>query len=552
MAAGTGIYKFNTGTSQFDLKYTANSSVTSMAVFAGKLFAALGDATNMVESSDGTNWSTSAGPKQWTWLRAYTGYLYGAKMTGGANALSYTADGTTWSDGITVATSAITLSGIVGFQNEIILIATTGLYALSAKYVYQTIDFSNEQYSGNGINAATWMADGKLYVPVGQSLHAYDGSRMTPVGLDLGEGLPVTDQGRVSAIVGSRSFLFVAIDAGASGRSGIYAWNGTGWHCLVKGTSLGRRIRAMGIEQSTSAANRPRLWYWEDGTPWYVEFPDLTDNPNGYASFQYQPTGYVISSWIGGELSQIPKDFQSIILRTSGCNTTTNVDLYIEVDRSGVWLPVGTVTESPYQEIPLLAATWGAIKTTSGSTAQVIECQGGQETIAKMGIGDFVRINAEVGQIANLGTTNFVLVVPLSEAPVAGTTVYPARPAGREIRYKAVLNTATTTSTPIVKRISVKMQELLIDKFRFTMTVRIENGMRLRGSNAQAYPYTADQLRDLLYAWIRRLGPFYLTDPGGKKWRVKIASASESGFTNQTSESFPSIRSTMTIVLDEV
>lgn len=552
IAAGTGIYKFNTGTSQFDLKYTANSSVTSMAVFAGKLFAALGDSTNMVESSDGTNWSASAGPKQWTWLRTYTGYMYGAKLTGGANALSYTADGTTWAAGITVATSAITLSGIIGFQNEIILVATTGIYALSSSYVYQTIDFSNEQYAGNGINAATWMADGKLYVPVGQSLHAYDGSRMTPVGLDLDEGLPVSDQGRVSAIVGSRSFLFVAIDAGTSGRSGIYAWNGTGWHCLVKATSAGRRIRSMGIEQSTSATNRPRLWYWEDGTPWYVEFPDLTDNPNGYASFQYQPTGYVVSSWIGGELSQIPKDFQSVIVRSSGCNSTTNVDIYIEVDRSGVWLPIGTITESPYQEIPFLAPTWGAIKTTSGSTAQVIQCQGGQETIAKMGIGDFVRINAEVGQIAMLGTTSFTLVVPLSEAPAAGTTVYPARPAGREIRYKAVLNTATATSTPIVKRISVKMQELLIDKFRFTMTVRIENGLRLRGTNAQAYPYTADQLRDLLYAWIRRLGPFYLTDPGGKKWKVKIASAAESGFTNQTSESFPSIRSTMTVVLDEV
>lgn len=559
IAAGANIYKYNTSTNVLDLKWTAGATVTSLVSF-GKLYAALGDSNDMLESSDGASWGATTGPKRYTHLLAYNGYMYAAKSAGGTTSLAYFANGT-WSPNITLASSSVTVSDLIGFGNELFITSTNGLYTLSSNLVYQVLDFSNEQYAGNGVNSLTWMADGRLYIPIGQSLHAYDGTRLIPVGLDLEEGLPLDLQGHVSCLVGTRTFLFASVDGGTTSRSGIYAFNGRGWHCLAQASTPGRRIRSMGLEQITSSTSRPRLWYFEDGSPYFLEFPDLTDNPNGYldsagVGIAYQPTGYVTSAWIGGELSAVAKDFQSIIVASTGCSTTKTIDLFVEVDRSGVWLPAGTVTRSPLQEYVLLSRSWGPLtvatttKAGSSTTSTIVVAE---DTATVLQAGDFVRIGDEVRQVSTLESSDsFSLLTPLTTAPTAGDYVYPARPSGREIRYKAVLYSNVPTVTPVLHRVSVRMQERLIDKFRFTLTVRLENAMRLRGSAAQADAYTAAELREALYRWIKRLSPFYMTDPGGTVYRVKVAYANEGGWTRTTDESVSSWRSQMTIVLDEV
>lgn len=558
IAAGLNVYKYNTSTDRLDLKYTAAATVTSLCSFGGVIYAALGDSNDMVSSSDGASWGAVSG-KKYTHLLAYTGYLYAAKSVGGSTSLAYFANAT-WSPNITLANASVTISDLIGFGNELLITATTGLWALSSNLVYQVLDFSNENYAGNGVNSLTWMADGRLYIAIGQSLHAYDGTRLVPVGLDLEEGLPLDQQGHVSCLVGSRTFLFASVDGGTTSRSGIYAFNGKGWHCLAQATTPGRRIRSMGLEQITSATSRPRLWYFEDGTPYFLEFPDLTDNPNGYLDsagegIAYEPTGYVTSSWIGGELSAVPKDFQSVIVASTGCTTGKTLDVFVEVDRSGVWLPVGTVTRSPLQEYALLSRTWGPLtvsETHKAGTSTATTIVVAEDTALDLQVGDFVRINGVVRQIATLESSDsFSLTVPLPETPALETLVYPARPSGREIRYKIVLNSNSPTVTPVLQRVSVRMQELLIDKFRFTLSVRIEDATRLHGSVAAADLYTAAELRAKLYQWVKRLSPFYMTDPSGIVYRVKVSGASESGWTRTNQDGISSWRSVMSIILDE-
>jgi len=561
-AAGTEILRFNTSTSKFDQVASLAQVVTSLASFNGKIYAGQGDATQIQESPSGNSgdWSPMSGggaTHAFTHLRAYNGYLYALKSTGGSGALDYF-NGTTWNSAvpgtgatITAATSDISFTGIVGYKNEIILMAATGIYALSSSFVYQVIDYSNEQYQDNGKNALTWMADGKVYVPVGQSLHAFDGGGLTPVGLDLDDGLPVGQQGHVSCMVGSRNFLFAAVDAGISGRSGVYAFNGAGWHCLAKASGAGLRIRAIGLEQATSSSARPRLWYWEDGNPYYLELPDLTDLPAGYTSSRFDSKGEVESCWLGGELSLIPKDFTSIIVRSTGVVAGTAwIMVYAEIDRSGVWFQVGNVTQSPHQELELLSASFVPTTTAAGSTTQVINTveEGGLRVTA----GEFVRIGTEVAQVSATTKSTLTLVLPLSEAPAAGVTIYPSRPAGREIRYRLSLETADQSQTPIVNRVSLKWGELLLDKRRISMTVRIEDGMRLRGSNAIAYPYSAASLRTRLREWMRRTSPFYITDPTGDQFPVKIVSANETSFAESNGNIGTMWSSRLSLVLDEV
>lgn len=561
-AAGTGIYKWNTGTSKFDLVFTGGGTITALCSFGGKIYAAQGDSVDMRQSADGATWTTMAG-KAYTRLRAYNGYLYCAKATGGSASLAYAADPVsgTWAT-VVLANSSVGISDLVGFNNELIITATTGMYALSSSFVYQVCDFSAEAYSGNGVNSLTWMADGRLYVSVGQSLHAWDGVRLTPVGLDLDQGLPPAQQGRVSCLAGSRTFLYASVDAGTLGTSGLYCYNGKGWHCLALGSAPGRRIQAIGLEQSTSSTSRPRIWYWEGGNPVYMELPDLTDNPLSYTDANglggpYAATGWLTTCWMGGELSAVDKDYQSVILRSSGCTVdgAPNVDVFIEVDRSGVWLFVGTIDRSPVQEIRLIGAAWTPkviAYTVKGSTTASLLWLA-EETVADLAAGQFIRVNNEIRQISSIGQNGDVnLVSPLSAVPALGDIVYPARPAGKEIRVKLGMNSKSSYTTVAIHRISVRYQEALISKFRFSLTVRIEEGMRLRGSNAQAYPLTSANLRAALYGWVRRTNPFYMTDPGGVVWKVKVTQASESGFT-RTSDTVPTQwRSQMSMTLDEV
>ena len=548
IASGTGLYKFNTSTLVWNFILSLGTTVTALAVLGSKLYAALGDSTDMKSSSDGTLFAAVTGRKC-TYLRAYSGYLYGLKTTGGSAALGYSADGTTWVD-LTIGTSSTTPTGLVGFNNEIIITTTTGLYSLSASFVYQILDYSAQRSASNGKGATVWSGSGLLYVPVRNSLLAYNGQTTTQVGLDLGEGLPNGEQGRVSAMAGIVNWLFAAVDAG-TGRSGIYAYNGSGWHCLVKAATTGNAIQAIGIEAVT--ATNMRLWYAEGQDIYYLELPTVTDNPYAYMGSLYQSSGYLNGSRWMGELSGIDKDLQSIVVRSEGCGTNQTIDVLIEVDRSGQWWNVGTIYNSPLQEIELQAAAM-ANKTTALGCTDTIIVVGGSSTLADMAAGAFVRIGAEVRQVVSVNSaTQFTLNRALEAgAPTVGTTVYSSRPAGREVNYRLVLRTNDSTKTPKLLSVSIRYMEQLIDKARITLSVPVGDCQVWR--NGARSDLTAQQLFDELVVWGKRLTPFFLVDPAGNTWRVKCAGSMTWSGVSRTADTMKArkVKGTMTYQLMEV
>jgi len=540
-AAGTVIYKYVPGSNTWTAVKTAAAGVTRMASYGGKIYAALGDSTNMLSSSDGTTWAdvtgtwvstTNPGNFRYTFLKAYNGYLYCLKWTGngGTYALAYT-NGTSWYN-VSVASSEVTPRGLAGFMNEIMITATTGLYSLSGDLVYQVADWELEHANDTGRNPTTWVADGQLYIPIRSGLNAFNGSRMTPAGLDLDEGLPSGEQGQIAAMASTKGFLFAIVDA-VNDRSAVYAYNGAGWHCVAKATAVGQRIRAIGVESVTSTAGNIRLWWFQEGVPYYAEMPALSDNPRNYTGMRYALTGYVTSCAMGGELAQIPKDLQRVVVTTEGCSSTQTVSVYVDVDQANLWTLIGTVTQSPEQTLEVAPTNITPLLTGSGSTSQVIQCDADTLTDA-LRVGMFVRIgDIDVGQIASIDSDRqFTLVAPLRNgAPAEGVDIYGANPAGYEFRYRVVLDTNDPTKSPLVRRVSLKWQELLIDKGRFAAAVRAETRMkdRLGGD----YPYTAKELRAKLRAWSRRLTPFYVVEPDGTVRRMKITSYNVSGFSRE-------------------
>lgn len=560
-AAGTVIYKYTAGSNTWTSVYTAAANVTRLASYGGKLYAALGDSTDMVSSSNGTVWAavtgswkslTNPGNFRYTFLKAYNGFLYCLKWlgAGGAHALAYT-NGTDWYS-VSVASSEVTPRGLAGFMNEIMITATTGLYSLSGDLVYQVSDWELEHANDTGRNPTTWVADGQMYIPIRSGLNAFNGSRMTPVGLDLDEGLPAGEQGQVVAMAGAKSFLFAVVDA-VNDRSGVYAYNGAGWHCIAKATAVGQRIRAIGLESVTSSAGNIRLWWFQEGVPYYAEMPALTDNPRDYTAMRYGLTGYVTSCAMGGELAQIPKDLQRVVVTTEKCNTAQTVSIYVDVDQANLWTLIGTVTQSPEQTLEVYPADIDPLKVGSGSTSQVIQCDADTLT-DELKVGMFVRIgDTDIGQVASIDSDRqFTLVAPLRNGvPVQGAMIYGATPSGYEFRYRLVLNTTDPTKSPLVRRVSLKWQELLIDKGRFSVAVRAED--RMKDRNGGEYPYTAKELRAKLRNWSRRLTPSYLVEPDGSVRRVKITSYNVSGFGRATDERTKSqqYRTRIDLTLDE-
>lgn len=550
-AAGSTVYRYNTSTSRFEVVLSAAASVTALASFAGNIYAALGDATDMQQSATGNSgaWSATSGSRRYTYLRAYNGYMYAARASGGASALVYF-NGSAWSTALTVGSSDLVITGLVGFRNELMVLSSRGILSLSSEYVYQVLDYTNDEDASNGVNSLTWMLDGRLYVPVRSGLNAYDGVQMASVGPDSEEGLPSGQQGRIAAMAGTKSWLFAAIDAGAGGTSGVYAFNGVGWHCLALGSAPGRRIRAIGIETVTGSV--PRLWYFEDTAPYYLELPVLSDNPYQISGMRFAPSGTLTSSKIGGRLALIAKDFNAIAVWAEGCTANQTVQVYYEVDNAGIWTLAGTVTSSPYTEMRLAQSVFTPKTTAVGCTTTTINVASG-DTLSDLSAGEFVRIGAEVGQVSAINSaTQFTLAVPLSSAPTAGTRIYPSGPAGRQIRYRLVLTTTTATATPRVVRVSIRMQGQMLAKARIAFTPRIEDGMSTR--TGAPYPHSATTLRDTLYTWAQRAKPFYLVDPWGRNWIVKPSAASEVAFVRQDIGNAAAMRfrSQMRFEVDEV
>ena len=547
VASGAGVYKWNTATSRWDLAATLGGTITGLCSYGGKLYAALGDSLVMQQSANGTTWTAVTGHTG-TYVAKWSGYLYLANAA--AATLDYF-NGTTWGGtAIQVGLSDAPITGIAGYKTAVIVAKTTGLYELAGTMASQFAMYLPG--SDNGKNLGMWIGDGQLYVSVRNSLQAWNGVALVSTGPDKDEGMPAGEQGRVSAMVGTASWLFAAIDAGASGRSAIYAYNSVGWHCLVKASQIGRRIQALGYEAITSAAGTPRLWFAEGGNVYYIELPDVTDNPWHWTGSTYQNEGMLETSWLGGELAQIPKDFQSIFVRSDGCSVNQAIDVFIQVDRTNQWWPVGTVTRSPQQELELRAPAMTNKTCDDGCTDQVIVVTS-SSSLLDLNAGQFVRINAEVGQVQSVDSASqFTLALPLKNgAPIAGEVIYSSRPAGYEIKRRYVFRTTDATATPRMISESVKYQEQIVSRIQYTLTIRIEDHMTAR--NGAAYPHEAQTLVEALEDWAVRVTPYYLVLPDGRLKRVKCTGLSGGSLVRQENSSknlsFKSSRSMTFIVV---
>jgi hypothetical protein len=511
VGAGTAVYEWDDVDGYWVAKkadFTYN--VTDLAEFAGLLWVAQSDGNCW--TFDGTStWAEKSGVTAQYFL-VYKGYLY-KSSTSTDNLIHYTADGSTWSATawkVGNAGRGEHVTGLAGNDSQVFVATTHGLYLLGPEsqlgdLIDQTKTWHTQYDADNGRGLVAWARDAKLYIPVQSSLLSYTDGILDSVGPDRDAGMPQLRQGAIESTVSLTNWLLSAINAGVAGTSSVLAYNGQGWHELVRVPQAGTVCRAIGYDTTVSPN---RLWFGYGSLTGYVTLPDITDNPYQYENSEFASEGYGITPWWSGGLLGVEKDFAGVGMQyeiPAGCS----IAVAYEVDRSGFWTTLYTLTDADAGNVyegafPFTAAFATNPTVAAGSTAKTINVGTGETGVLAQ--GSWVRVNNEVRQVASVtdGDT-FVLVRPLSSAPGAGVVVYPSRPCGAEIRLRFTLSTS--------------------DKLGGSLTAVIYDGQEDHAGTAM-WPDAATRVAQL-HEFARRPTPFDLADKRGITRRVKVASVGE-------------------------
>jgi hypothetical protein len=532
VGAGKGVYEWDEANDYWVAKKTDFSqNILDMASFGGTLWVA-SDVGDNLWTYNGSSWTSTLYPGRV--LHVYKGYLYRAyyNSSSGNNEVYYTADGSTWSASawkVGNAGRGERVTGIGGNDYQVFVATTHGLYLLGPEsqlgdLIDQLKTWHTQYDADNGRGLVAWARDAKLYIPVQASLLSYTDGILDSVGPDRDAGMPKLRQGAIEGTLSLTNWLLGIINAGAAGTSSVLAYNGQGWHELVRVPQAGTVCRAIGYDTTVSPN---RLWFGYGSLTGYVTLPDITDNPYQYESSVYASAGHGITPWWSGGLLGVEKDFDAIGMQyeiPAGCS----IAVAYEVDRSGFWTTVYTLTSADagnvYEGAFAFTPAFATNPTiTVGSTAKTINV--GADQTAVLAQGSWVRINNEVRQVASVtdGDT-FVLVRPLSSAPASGF-VYPSRPCGAEIRLRFTLATSDITKSPKLAAWWLKSMPMLSDKLAGRVSAHVYDQQTDRSSGT--IPESAAARVAQLHAFACRPTPLDITDKAGITRRVKITAITE-------------------------
>lgn len=223
----------------------------------------------------------------------------------------------------------------------------------------------------------TVFRDGRLYVNIGDltMIAIQPGTTfvITPVGLDLDDGVPSDEQGRIVELTSDINYVIASVDsttdttsasddwygsdaweweqwASISGKTGVRAYFG-GWHKLYTTTQASYPSgRALDL---SSAYDRRRLYFSLPSGVHYIDLGNGLYNPlfNPTLHFEDGPVSHTTPWWDYGTEGQL-KNHGHLFLLTKDCSSTETilVEYAKDLDDS-TWYPLTTITTNGVQEL---------------------------------------------------------------------------------------------------------------------------------------------------------------------------------------------------------
>ncbi len=204
------------------------------------------------------------------------------------------------------------------------------------KWIDTFLKLPNHPNGGKG--ACYW--HGAIYLSYGLGVKQYiPGSTVTisEVGLTRDDGLPVEYNGEIVKLLGESSsdLMFALVDASqvtGTGKSGVYAYDGSGWHCWWIDTANDAAMHDCII---SSAASGYAL-YWDVGAYiYYIDIHRGISNPEQLAGTQkYATAGSYYSPWFDANAKSFSKLLKSIVTWAKGITTTETIAIYYRTNKT--------------------------------------------------------------------------------------------------------------------------------------------------------------------------------------------------------------------------
>lgn len=192
-----------------------------------------------------------------------------------------------------------------------------------------------------------------LYTSYGYGIERYLDTSLDDVGMNRDAGLPAIETGFVSCMLSYPGRYFAAVDAGISGKSGIYMYNQSGWSEIYRCPTVGMRITTMFYE--VIEGNQPdRLWFSCGNNIWYIPFPSYYVDPTKDVLFPFRYEGNLETSYIYAGMFDIWKLFNYLTVHSELMNERQYVEADYMLDTDTTWTPLPDRFDSyPSAESPV-------------------------------------------------------------------------------------------------------------------------------------------------------------------------------------------------------
>ncbi len=256
----------------------------------------------------------------------------------------------TFEASIFTGSTAYRATNVEKHQNTVYVFREDGI-GIIANNRYTNIETGIEKTPSRA-NGATVVRQGQyLYYSWLHSVVRIYGSSHDDIGDDYrGIGLPQGREGEYSDGESYLKLVFFSIDAGAAGTSSVLAWDGLGWHEVVRSPRLGARARMVKMQVCPGTLNR--LFSDFGGDLVYQAFPVNRSSPRLGTGSRYMQEGVIESSSIDmGTASGLAKFIKELTVTVRNLNTAGRhvyVDIQTDDDvHTSKWTYVDVMSRSP-------------------------------------------------------------------------------------------------------------------------------------------------------------------------------------------------------------
>lgn len=367
------VYRWQDATSSWSaLERTLSTSPTDVITFNDMLFYAYTTAYDY-RTSAGV-WATSANAVNY-WA-VWDTKLWRLANVSGVWTIYSSTDGTTWTSAKGTLPAGVTPEQMIvyrdaGGSNVITVVTDNGLWlydATNTRFLQSEVRFPRVQQTQQLRGVV--FKDSKLYLANGDlgllAVQAGNPFVVTPVGLDLEDGVPSTESGVIDALGADFNWVLAVVKAtgttddddrlsglagpfdtmewsATTGTSTLKAWN-QGWHNLWVSPS---GLLSSTVVAVSSAYDTRRIYVCANQGASYLTIPTGIHNPrhNPTSKFAAGPVSH-ITPWFDDGSSVQRKIAGHIQVRTTKCTATEKVTVYYGTDLDDTtWNLLGTITD---------------------------------------------------------------------------------------------------------------------------------------------------------------------------------------------------------------